>query len=94
MSVSLEEVRFTHRACSDHFKKGPAGDVHVDDRVEDLRSAKYIPLQEEFLCLNVIEANLGLADQSSQCVYYSLDNRRLWCMKQAFGPERRIKVRI
>jgi len=74
--VPLRQLRFTQNNCGMKFRNG----LPLQSLVDELRRGTRDPLKDDFLILNVAEVRLDLG-----LFFYSLDNKRLLCMREAFG---------
>jgi len=68
--IPCHAVRYTQQECSARFSCGRSLAATIDD----IAAGRHNPLTSDFLSLNVVY----LGD-----VPYSIDNRRLYCLKQA-----------
>ena len=63
------------------------GGPPIETLVDRLRRSEVNPMTDEFLILNVAQANMrecGLSKHHKHTVrYYTFDHRRFWCMHQA-----------
>merc|ERR1711998_238003 len=57
-----------------------------------LRSGAKNPMVDDFLILNVVKVKRK--NRFKTCIYYSLDNRRLLCMRKAGCTRIRVRVRL
>lgn len=87
--VDVDAIYFTQKSCSGHFRGGRS----LTQLVEGLRDGSFHPLQDDFLILNVEQAESDYRYASSEkIVYYSLDNRRAKCLKDASCETTRVRV--
>ncbi|CAE7792617.1 unnamed protein product [Symbiodinium sp. CCMP2456] len=87
--LSVEEVGFTHDSISTAFRQGSAAGKDVECLVEDLRWGRVDPLQDQDLLIEAV-CHKGRV--------LSLNNRRLWALKQHkilhAASEVRVRVRV
>jgi len=91
VEMDTKDVYFTQRHCSDYFRSG----VSLTETTAQLRDWPELPLSVDSFILDVIQARVRpdwRRGTRRMLVYYSLDHRRLKCMKDA-GVSR-IRVRI
>ena len=80
---STADVYFLQRGCSDHFRR--TGEP-LQSLTQKLQEGSVDPLKEKSLILDAALANIRQQRDrrlSRRVVYYSLDHRRLKCMKEA-----------
>ena len=70
--LSVRYIRYTHDSISPHFQHGEHSGQPIDILVDDLRNGK-VSVDASSLILDVV------TDQGN---FYSLRNRRLWCLKK------------
>ena len=75
-------------SCSDKFRCGHS----LQDLIEQLRSKETDPMTDDFLIINVIQASVRFDRRSYKEVWYTLDHRRLKCMKDAGCTECRVRI--
>lgn len=87
--LSVEEVGFTHDSISTAFRQGSAAGKDIECLVEDLRWGRVDPLQDQDLLIEAV-CHKGR--------FLSLNNRRLWALKQHkllhAASEVRVRVRV
>ena len=87
--LSVEEVGFTHDSISTAFRQGSAAGKAVECLVEDLRWGRVDPLRDQDLLIEAV-CHKGR--------FLSLNNRRLWALKQHkilhAASEVRVRVRV
>lgn len=89
--VDVETIYYTQRSCSGEFRNG----LPLEHLVQGLRDGCFHPLQDEFLILNVVQTEFRLRQAHrapKRTVYFSLDNRRLKCMKDVACKVARVRV--
>jgi len=88
--VSTADVRYTQRTCSMQFRNGQA----LAKLVEALQNGSANPLKDDFLVLDVVEAKVRMNIGHRKLLYFSLDHRRLICIKRAGCPRMRVCVKM
>jgi len=98
VETSISRVFNLQQACSAVFRDGRP--LHV--LIHELRTKRKDPLKDDFLILNVARACIqrrgsrrphSSAD-SRAVVYYTLDHRRLHCLREAGCSRLRVRVRL
>jgi len=82
ITVSTQDVYFTQRSCSPTFRNH----LTLSGLTRQLKDGVVDPLEADFLVLDVIQVLIRQGRRRGafrSMVYYTLDHRRLKCMKDA-----------
>ena len=89
--LDIRDVYYTQRSCSPCFRHGGS----LSNLTQQLRDRVFDPMEHDFLILDVIQASLrGDRRRGTlpKLIYYSLDHRRLKCMKDAGCLQMRARI--
>ena len=83
----VQQLLYSQWTCSSRFRGGPYAGRLLHEAIADLTSGNLDPLQDDWLVLDVVRRNARL---------FSVDNRRLFCLRswQQQEPERKVLARI
>lgn len=84
MDVPVEELRYTHCTVNSVFSRGSHAGMSLQSTVDQLASST-LNAQSESMVLNVV-LHKGML--------FSLNNRRLWCLKEHASGRPRLYVRV
>jgi hypothetical protein len=87
--VDCTQIRYSQASCARRFRRGPYAGRLLANVVDDLLAERLNPGRDDWLTLDVIEKEGKLI---------SIDNRRLWCLKEFYlrgnSPAVYAKIRV
>ena len=89
-TVDIDDVYFTQTTCPNQFRDGRS----LTELMHSLHHKLVDPMEDDLLILNVIQVAVRLHKRSgaqSRCMY-TLDHRRLKCMKDAGCTKLRVRI--